>query len=346
MQPTAIAKAGIVLPQVLFGTSNLGNLFVALSDEEKLAVCRSWFRHAPKPVVIDTAGKYGAGLALESIGRCLRTLAVAPEDVVISNKLGWARRPLVGSEPTFEPGAWVGLSHDAEQKISYDGVLACWEEGNRLLGDPYRAALLSVHDPDEYLAAAESPRDRADRLENVVGAYRALRELQQRGEARAVGVGAKDWRVIAELDALVALDWVMIANSLTVYRHEPALLAFLSSLAERGVTVINSAVFHSGFLLGGDNYDYRRIDGANAEDRRLLAWRASFLATCSEHNVEPVDACVRFATSPPAIAAIAVNSSRPQRVGQLVAAVHAEVPGEFWDALRDRRLIDPSYAFV
>lgn len=41
-----------------------------------------------KPVVFDCAGKYGAGLALQSLGNCLKILNVKPENVLISNKLG------------------------------------------------------------------------------------------------------------------------------------------------------------------------------------------------------------------------------------------------------------------
>ena len=62
---------------------------------------------------------------MESIGKHLRHLAIAPENVVISNKLGWKRTPLRGPEPTFEPGVWANLSHDAEQQISYEGILDC-----------------------------------------------------------------------------------------------------------------------------------------------------------------------------------------------------------------------------
>ena len=58
----------------------------------------------------------------------------------------------------FEPGVWMGLEHDAVQRISYDGILECWDEGCRLLGDAYKPRLASVHDPDEYLAAAKLAR--------------------------------------------------------------------------------------------------------------------------------------------------------------------------------------------
>ena len=78
-------------------------------------------------MVLDSAGKYGAGLALETIGKGLDHLQIPADRVHISNKLGWYRVPLTTPEPTFETGAWIDLEYDAVQKVSYDGILQCWE---------------------------------------------------------------------------------------------------------------------------------------------------------------------------------------------------------------------------
>jgi hypothetical protein len=69
-------------------------------------------------IKFDSAGKHGAGLALEVLGRSLRWLNIAPECVVIINKLGWLRSPLRGGEPTFEPG---GKDEKAEVYFSASG---------------------------------------------------------------------------------------------------------------------------------------------------------------------------------------------------------------------------------
>lgn len=343
-QHRLLGRSSVSTPPIVFGVSSLGNLFSEPSEATKLALCRAWFDETPKPVAIDAAGKYGAGLALETLGANLRRLGVEPDDVVISNKLGWIRTPLTTSEPTFEPGAWVNLKHDAKRSISYDGVLACWEEGNRLLGEPYRAQLLSIHDPDEYLALAVDQDDRTHRWADIEDGYRALADLKSAGEAKAIGVGAKDWRVVQELDNRVALDWVMLANSLTLYRHPAELVAYVSRLDDRGVGVINSAVFNAGFLVGGDYFDYRRVAEDEAPD--LFAWRRHFVALCREFGVEPAVACVQFALSPPGVQAIAMNTSKPRRIAEDVQAVQAVVPDRFWRAMKSAALIDPSYPHV
>jgi D-threo-aldose 1-dehydrogenase len=291
-------------------------------------------------VVFDCAGKYGAGLALEVLGRVLRRLNIDPEDVVISNKLGWVRSPLQGEEPTFEPGVWKDLQYDAVQKIGYDGIMECYEQGNELLGG-YTPGMVSVHDPDEYLAGAGGRRKVQDqRYEDILDAYEALFDLKRLGRVSAVGVGAKDWRVIKRIVRDVPLDWVMFANSMTLKSHPWELAYLIKELADRGVTVINSAVFHSGFLVGSDFFDYRRISRGDPATDPLFRWREEFFAVCEEFNVTPAAACVQFALRVPGVSSVALHSSNPDRVKENLELAARQLPDDFWQALRDRELVD------
>src|SRR5215207_4508930 len=185
----------IDLPPVIFGTSGLGNLFVALDEQAKLEIVKECVRLSKGKVVFDSAGKYGAGLALETLGKCLKKLNVHPDNVIISNKLAWLRTELKTEEPTFEPGVWKNLKHDAVQKISYDGIMECFEQGNQLLCG-YIPQMVSVHDPDEYLATAKDKQHADELYKDILDAYRALYDLKQEGKVQAIGVGAKEWRTV------------------------------------------------------------------------------------------------------------------------------------------------------
>jgi len=322
----------------------MGNLYTALDWEVKKAIAAEWFSRVAAPVALDTAGKYGAGLALETIGKLMRELDIPPADVLISNKLAWKRVPLRTPLPTFEPGAWVDLKHDAVQAISYDGMRECWDQGCRLLGEPYRPMLGSVHDPDEYVAAAADDAERAARLNDVLEAYRALAELKSSGEVAAVGIGAKDWKIIREVSRLVELDWVMLACSLTIYTHPRELLDFAAELELKGVGIINSAVFNAGFLTGGTYFDYRLPDPA--VDAKLFRWRERFFALCARHSVKPADACVEFGLSAPGVCAVGLNTSNPRHVQMNVESVVNHAPRQFWTEMKRESLIDPSCEFV
>lgn len=333
-----LGKTGLAVPPVIFGTSCLGNLYQVVPDETKLALVSEAIRHCPAPVVFDSAGKYGAGLALEVIGKSLRHLGVPSSQVIVSNKLGWYRMPLHGPEPTFERGVWAGIQNDAESRISYEGILQCHEQGCQLLGKGYDPQLVSVHDPDEYLNGAKTPQERSERFDQVLGAYRALFELKAQGAVRAVGIGSKDWRVIREIAAGVDLDWVMFACSLTVYTHPPELLEFIAHLHRRGVGMVNSAVFNAGFLTGGKWFDYRQPDPI--KDAALFAWREKFFAACEQYVVKPADVCVQFGLAVPGIVSVALNTEKPERIKTNLESATAQIPAGLWRVLKEQGLIN------
>jgi D-threo-aldose 1-dehydrogenase len=337
----------LILPQVIFGTSGLGNLYVALPHEVKCQIVGESIKHSQKPAVFDSAGKYGAGLALEDLGKCLRELNIAPTDVLISNKLGWVRTELKTPEPTFEPGVWKDLKHDAVQKISYEGILECYEQGNELLGD-YDAQLVSVHDPDEYMAAATSEADQVKRYQDIMDAYRALAELKQQGKVQAIGVGAKDWRIIQRIAGDIDLDWAMIANSMTLHSHPQELLNFMTELEAKGTAIINSAVFNAGFLTGGNFYNYREVLPQTFEGQALISWRNEFYDICRQYSVDPATACIQFGLNAPGVTSIALSTTNPNRVASNMLMQDTVIAEAFWQHLNTAGLISQSYypAFI
>jgi len=331
-------RTTINLPPIIFGTSGLGNLYVDMDEESKCEIIKEYVRLSNGPVVFDSAGKYGAGLALEVIGNCLRRLNVPAEDVIISNKLGWLRTELKTAEPTFEPGVWKNLKHDAVQKISYEGIMECFAQGNELLGG-YLAQMLSVHDPDEYLASAKNEQQEKKLYQDILDGYKALYDLKKEGKAHAIGVGAKDWKIVKRIANDVPLDWIMIANSMTIKTHPQELLDFIVQMENKGVYVINSAVFHSGFLVGSDYFDYKLIQRGTTKNDSLFNWRDSFFEVCRQFNVKPATACVQFALNVPGVKSIALNTTEAGRVKENLDMISVEIPAEFWTSLQAQGLI-------
>ena len=340
----------IRLPKVIFGTSALGNLYAAHDDETKLEAVRACMQYTlpEKPTVFDCAGKYGAGLALETLGHCLKTLNVKPEDVLISNKLGWYRAKELenGQEPTFEPGIWHNLRYDAVQKISYKGILECYEQGNQLLNG-YKAELVSVHDPEEYVASGQTQLEKDERYKDIIEAYRALYELKSRGEVKAIGVGSKDWKTIQRIVKDVHLDWVMLAARATVHSHQQEIVSFMEQLQQRGILIINAAIFNSGFSIGEDYYNYKLID--SHRDQQLLQWRTDFFQLCDKYNIKPAQACIVFALNAPGVKSMAINTIEVDRIKEnldMAAAGNAVIPSDFWKEMKAHGLIDKNYSYV
>ena len=330
----------IQLPKIVFGTSSLGNIYEIVPFERKREIVENWLKYQ-EVAVVDSAGKYGAGLSLECIGKALEELCADPARVIISNKLAWKRVPLTGPEPTFEKGVWKGLEYDAVQRMGYEGILECYEQGESLLGN-YSSQLVSVHDPDEYLAEATSEEEAAEKYQDIMESYRALVELREAGKVLGVGVGSKDWTVIKRLfDDGVSLDWVMFANSYSLHDHPKDLMEFMGELNAAGVVIINSAVFNGGFLIGSDWYNYKPV---NREDHaELYGWRDSFYSICEQFDIKPALACCQFGMSVPGIAALALSSTKPARVASNVEMVEQTVPAEFWAAIKEAGLLEADY---
>ncbi|WP_183557540.1 aldo/keto reductase [Mucilaginibacter sp. SP1R1] len=333
----------VILPKVIFGTSGLGNLYVAQSDADKCAIVEACINNSEKPAVFDSAGKYGAGLALESLGKCLKQLKVKPDDVLISNKLGWLRTELTTPEPTFEPGVWRDLEFDAIQKISYDGIMECYEQGNQLLNG-YQAGLVSVHDPDEYISRGQSQAEKDKLYQDVLDAYKALHELKHQKKVKAIGIGSKDWRVIQKIAGTIDLDWVMIANSMTVQSHPAELVGFMEQLKSRGVAIINSAVFNGGFLIGSDYYNYQAV--APESHPELYRWRDGFYQLCTAYNLKPAEVCTNFGLNAPGVTSIALNTTNQKRVAGNIAMASVKIPTGFWKDMKERGLMDKAYAHL
>jgi len=325
----------------MFGTSCLGNLYREIPFETKVEIVAEWFKAFDHPV-IDSAGKYGAGLSLECIGKALKALGKMNGDLTISVKLGWrrSRRLASGEEPTFEPGAWKGIEYDAMQDISYDGILRCHAEAKELLGG-FPINLVSVHDPDEYLAHAEVQRDRDRRgknalcdlslsapLRDIKEAYDALFELKARGEVESVGIGSKDWRAIEMLwREGVRFDWAMFACQPTLLVHPPELISFVNELKVAGVTLIDSAVFNGGFLIGSDMLDYRKADPE--KDAGAFAFRERYLDLCRHYGLDPAAPAVQYAYRL-GFDSVALNTSSPKRILQNASYASVPVPDGFW----------------
>ncbi|MHA4896075.1 aldo/keto reductase [Pedobacter sp. PWIIR3] len=335
---------GVEIPSVIFGTSSLGNLYKDTGIENKKEIIRECILNTSGKAVFDTAGKYGAGLAMETLGYCLEALNIDPDQVIICNKLGWFQTELLTEQPTFEPGVWVNLKNDAVQKISYEGILACFEQGNQLLGK-YHAQMVSVHDPDEYLLAAEDPAEREKRYNDILDAYKALLELKDQGKVKSVGIGSKDWKVIQRICSDVKLDWVMIANCLTVHDHPQNLIDFIGELHNKGILVINSAVFNGGFLIGSDHYNYKKVNKNSTWGSNLYIWRYRFYAICKKFNIDPAQACFDFGFNIPGVAAVALNTTRPEKVKTNINMVNQSVPHKFWEAMYDAKLIHLPISF-
>ena len=102
--------------------------------------------------------------------------------------------------------------------------------------------------------------------------------------------------------------------------------------------VINSAVFHSGFLVGSDYFDYQLIKPGTPQTDALFKWREEFFEVCNQFNVKPAHACVQFSLNVPGVKSIALNTTEVNRVKENLDMASVEVPVEFWKEMQTKGL--------
>jgi D-threo-aldose 1-dehydrogenase len=290
------------VPPIVFGTAVLGNASRVVSDQTKPAICGEWFRGVEPPVFIDAAYRHGNGTAIEVLGRVLRRLGVASDEVVISLELDWGQSPTAAGKP------------------KYGRILECWEKSCRMLGDAYRPKLVSIGDADD-------------------DAWRAVSELKAAGMVLGAGLVATDSRAVKDCVASLEPDWITLARGCTLMRHPPETLAWMSDMAQREIPIVVAGVFEGGFLVGGNQLDGRVVSADEPARRALFAWRKAFVALCDGHGISPAHACIQFALSAPGVIAVLLDSSYPDRVAENIKSACRKVPNNFWASMKEEGLL-------
>jgi len=121
------------------------------------------------------------------------------------------------------------------------------------------------------------------------------------------------------------------------------LLDFIDKLNKQHKTIINSAVFNGGFLVGKDFYNYAQVDKSTEAGKKLFAWRLSFFELCNEFNIQPAEACISFGLNIQGVNSIAFSTSRPEKVKENIEMITKEIPTAFWDAMKRKGLLTENF---
>jgi D-threo-aldose 1-dehydrogenase len=323
------------LPGLLgFGTAPLGNMFRAIPDEEAAATVEAAWDQGIR--YFDTAPFYGMGLAEMRLGE---VLAGHPRDeYVLSTKVGRiildeveppSSRDLGEKGRLFEHGRPNKMVYD----YSADGAHRSIEDSlKRLKTD--RLDFVWVHDlaqdfwGDEWLSAFESAR---------TGAFRALQKLREEGVIKGWGLGVNR---VEPIELTMGLDeprpdGSLLAGRYTLLDHEHALQRLLPTAAKQGVDIVVGGPYSSGALVGGTRFEYQEAPAS------IMAKVDRIRSLAEQYGVSVKAAGLQFSLAHPATAAVIPGSSRPSRIAEDVAALTEAVPGEFWAALRQEKLIAP-----
>jgi D-threo-aldose 1-dehydrogenase len=327
-----MAIKDILQSKLGFGAAPLGNMFRAIPEDEALATVEAAWNDGIR--YYDNAPFYGAGLAELRMGEALKD---KPRDqYVISTKVGRVILDEIEDVTLRDNGEKGdvfanGRPNKVVNDYSYDATLKSIEDSlTRLQTDHIEIAF--VHDlaqdfwGDLWLAKFEEAR---------TGAFRALDRLRDEGVIKAWGLGVNK---VEPIELLLDLqeprpDAFLLAGRYTLLDHGRALQRLMPKVAELGLGVIVGGPYSSGALVGGPNFEYAP---ATPE---ILAKVAAIKAIADRHGVSMKAAGLQFSLANPAVAAVIPGASRPSRIAEDSAALAEAIPADFWQALRNERLV-------
>jgi len=311
-----------------FGSAPLGNYLRPLSEEDcdrtLSAAWDSGMRY------FDTAPLYGLGLSEVRVGRLL---AQHPrEDFIVSTKVGRLLTPCATEDVNgmfFVQTPQVRFDYD----YSYDGVMRSYQDSLERIGVD-RVDILYAHD---ICAFAHGGREGSEaRIRELMdrGGWRALAELRDSGEVKAIGAGVNEWESCARLLELADPDLFLIAGRYTLLEQAPIDMLF-PQCAKRGVGIVAGGPYNSGILAGGTTYNYA---DAPAE---VVARARALDAVCQSHKVNLPAAALQFILANPLVVSVIPGGQNVNETRHNASVLAEPIPAALWRDLKDKKLLHP-----
>jgi len=311
----------------------------------------------------DSSPWYGRGLAELRLGTFLR--GQNRDDFVVSTKVGRTlHRPPGGNNDAakrdFPTAPWAGgCQFSVRHDYSYDGIMRSYEDSLQRLG-LNRVDVLLVHDLDANHFAPEALQAQMTML-NAGGGWRALENLKNAGEVKAIGAGVNHEGTITHyLDTFqhpgpggtgecLAPDVFLISQSCHTLLDQHLLTGAkgeLARCAEAGIGLVVGSPFAGGILGSGTRrgedvpliYNYEPAP----EDVVSRVQRIEALLDAHAAPGTPLPAAaLQFVCAHPNVASVIPGAVEPALVAANASALapDAAIPAPFWEALKEEGLL-------
>jgi D-threo-aldose 1-dehydrogenase len=308
------------------GGTGLGDMYHTTSEAAAVATVDAAWDAGIR--YFDTAPHYGAGLSEHRLGAALRRRPRA--SYTLSSKVG---RLLVPA-PAGEIQSPFVSALPFKRVIDYtaDGARRAVEDSLQRMALGH-LDIVYVHD-----LSRDFFQDAFDHQFSIAagrgGAFEALVRLREEGTIKAWGLGVNTLepclRTLRESDP----DIFLVAGRYTLMETTP--LAELFPLcAAHGAHVVLGGPFNSGFLAGGDHYDYAP---ATADQ---IARRTHWREVSARHGVDLAAAALQFGAAHPVVAATIPGAGSPDHLRRNAVLMAMAIPAAFWEEAVAAGLLPP-----
>ncbi len=324
-EPRTLQRSGLALTAMGLGCAQLGGLYQAMSDGEAQAVVDAAWDAGIR--YFDTAPYYGYTLSERRLGAALRERE--RDSFVVSTKAG--RLMLLDASVQAGENGWAQpLPFRPRFDYNYDGIMRSHQDSlRRLCLD--RIDILYVHDIGR--ATHGNLHNHYWKQLTLGGGFRALTELREQGSVRAIGLGVNEWQIVAEAIDVCDIDCALLAGRYTLL-EQAAREPLLDLCARRGVGIVIGGPFNSGILAGTRKFDY--ADAPSGIVKRVEAIEA----VCRDYGVPIQAAALQFPMAHPAVLSCVSGAHSPEQMRENAAWFAQPLPGELWQELVRRGLLD------
>ena len=275
----------------------------------------------------DTAPWYGFGRSERVMGDVLRG-----SEYILSDKVGRLLAPGPVKNPA-DFGMVNPLPFNVVYDYSYDGIMRAYEDNLQRLGLD-RIDILLVHDIGEFQHGQDHVKHFKD-LED--GGYRAMDELRNAGLIKAIGLGVNENKVC--MDALAIGDWdvFLLAGRYTLL-EQTAIDTLFPACRKAGTSIICGGPFNSGVLVGRDTWNYAKAPKDVIDKARKLS------VIADEFGIPLPAAALQFPLGDEIVCSVIPGPRDKGELEQIMTWFKTPIPTEFWGALKEKNLIEPSAA--
>ncbi|MEN0002411.1 MAG: aldo/keto reductase, partial [Pseudomonadota bacterium] len=249
MEKRQIGQTGLMVDTLGLGGAPLGGNFVDLNDSEAADIVRTAQAHGIG--YFDTAPWYGFGRSERVMGDVLRGT-----DYVISDKVGRLLKPGAVADP-MQFGMINPLPFHVIYDYSYDGIMRAFDDNLHRLGLD-RIDILLAHDIG---AMQHGDANTGYMAQLRQGGYRALDELRQSGQIKAIGIGVNEIEACLDVMQFGTWDVFLLAGRYTLLEQH-ALDDLFPACKAAGTSIICGGPFNSGILAGRDTWNYAKAPAA------------------------------------------------------------------------------------
>jgi D-threo-aldose 1-dehydrogenase len=165
------------------------------------------------------------------------------------------------------------------------------------------------------------------------GAAKALTRLRDEGVIKGWGLGVNRVEPCVLTLAQADPDGFLLAGRYTLLDHQHALAQLMPACEQRGAGIVVGGPYNSGILAGGEHFEYQKAP-------QEMINRVQHIKTiAAQFNVDIKAAALQFSLAHPAVAAVIPGASRPERIAENLALADAQIPADFWLALRKEGLV-------